>query len=118
MQGYFTLEESAALLGMPADDLKQMARKGEIRSFQDRGTWRFRKQDIEEMSRRRGDGSDLEMATQKRADSQADRFTRAASPKPEAQENEVFNFSLAPEDEGAGRWPGGERRRSHDQHCS
>jgi excisionase family DNA binding protein len=56
-QGYYTLDEAAKLLAMPVDELKMMARRGEIRSFQDRGTWRFRVQDIEEMARRRGIGS-------------------------------------------------------------
>ena len=58
VQGYYTLEESAQILGISPDELKQRARKGEIRSFQDRGTWRFRIQDIQEMARRRhGNGS-------------------------------------------------------------
>src|SRR2546426_253137 len=57
-QGYYTLQEAAKYLGMSVDDLKQMAQKGQIRSFQDRGTWRFRVQDIEELARSRGRASD------------------------------------------------------------
>src|SRR5262249_48335195 len=34
-QAYYTLEESAQILQLSADALKQMARKGQIRSFQD-----------------------------------------------------------------------------------
>src|SRR5437762_2877317 len=97
VQGYYTLEESAQLLGMSPDDLKQMARKGEIRSFQDRGTWRFRIQDIQEMARRRADSSDLEIAaasSPRLADTPAPR-----GPKPAAKEPEVFGFKLAPEDD-------------------
>jgi excisionase family DNA binding protein len=60
-QGYYTLEEAAQILGMTADNLKHVARKGEIRSFQDRGTWRFRVQDIQEMARQRGLGSDVDL---------------------------------------------------------
>jgi excisionase family DNA binding protein len=60
-QGYYTLEEAAQILGMTPDNLKQFARKGEIRSFQDRGTWRFRVQDIQEMARERGLGSDTDL---------------------------------------------------------
>jgi len=41
-QGYYTLDEAAIRLAMAPDELKAMARPGEIRAFQDRGTWRFR----------------------------------------------------------------------------
>jgi excisionase family DNA binding protein len=60
-QGYYTLEEAAQILGMTEDSLKQVARKGDIRSFQDRGTWRFRVQDIQELARQRGLGSDTDL---------------------------------------------------------
>lgn len=61
VQGYYTLQEAAQVLGMPPDELKRMAQKNEIRSFQDRGTWRFRVQDIQELARRRGLGSEMDM---------------------------------------------------------
>src|SRR5438552_8031556 len=97
VQGYYTLEESAQLLGMSPDELKQLARKGDIRSFQDRGTWRFRIQDIQEMARQQGGGSDPELAlgdalTPKPTDSPAPR-----SPKPQKKSDDVFGFSLAAE---------------------
>ena len=53
MQGYFTLQEAAQFLDMDADELKQMAQHKEIRSFQDRGTLRFRVQDVQELGRQR-----------------------------------------------------------------
>src|SRR5437762_13049519 len=95
VQGYYTLEESAQLLGMSPDELKQLARKGEIRSFQDRGTWRFRIQDIQEMARRRTGGSDLELAvgeslTPRPTDSPAPR-----SPKPQKKTDDVCGVALA-----------------------
>ena len=62
VQGYYTLQEAAQFLGMPIDELKQMAQKGQIRSFQDRGTLRFRTQDIQELGRKRGGASDPELA--------------------------------------------------------
>src|SRR5476651_2070030 len=62
VQGYYTLQEAAQFLGMPIDELKQMAQKGQIRSFQDRGTLRFRTQDIQELGRKRGSTSDPELA--------------------------------------------------------
>src|SRR6266702_4500548 len=59
--GYYNLNEAAKALGMMPDDLRQMAQKNEIRSFQDRGTLRFRVADIQELSRRRGATSDPEL---------------------------------------------------------
>lgn len=61
VQGYFTLPEAAKVLGMSPDELKQMAQKNQIRSFQDRGTLRFRIQDIQELARRRGATSDSDL---------------------------------------------------------
>ncbi len=60
-QGYYTLTEASQFLGMPVDELKQMAQKGQIRSFQDRGTLRFRIQDIQELARKRGVSTDPEL---------------------------------------------------------
>jgi hypothetical protein len=102
VQGYYTLEESANILGMSPDDLKQLARKGDIRSFQDRGTWRFRIQDIQEMARRRGAGSDQdiplgEAVRPKPTDSPAPR-----SPGQQKKKDDVFGFSLDPGQGDAG----------------
>ena len=54
MQGYLTLEEAAQTLSMKVDELRHMAQRNQIRSFQDRGTLRFRVQDIQELGRQRG----------------------------------------------------------------
>jgi len=61
-QQYLTLEEAAQRLGMSADALREMAKKKEIRAFQDRGNWRFKASDIEEEARRRGADSAPELA--------------------------------------------------------
>src|SRR5437870_3514579 len=61
VQGYYTLQEAAQVLGMVPEDLKQMAQRNQIRSFQDRGTWRFRVQDIQELARQRGATSDPDL---------------------------------------------------------
>jgi excisionase family DNA binding protein len=61
VQGYFTLQEAAAHLNISLDELKVMAQKGKIRSFQDRGTLRFRIQDIQELARQRGISSEPEL---------------------------------------------------------
>ena len=93
VQGYYTLDEAARILGMDAERLNQMAQRREIRAFADRGTWRFRTQDIEEMARRLGMGSnpDLQLG-------EADRPKPASSVKPKsgakAQADEGdFDFS-------------------------
>jgi len=51
---YYTLEEAAKALQMTPDTLREMAKKKQIRAFQDRGTWRFRAQDVVEEARKRG----------------------------------------------------------------
>ncbi len=61
-QGYYTLEEAAQILNTSVDELKMLARHGEVRSFQDRGTWRFRVADIQELARKRGLTSDPELS--------------------------------------------------------
>lgn len=61
MQQYLTLEEAAKRLQMSPDELREMAKKKTIRAFQDRGSWRFRTQDIDELARTRGLTSDPEL---------------------------------------------------------
>ncbi|MCC6421258.1 MAG: helix-turn-helix domain-containing protein [Gemmataceae bacterium] len=103
-QDYFTLDEAARIVNISQEELKQMARRGELRSFQDRGTWRFRAKDIQELARRRGMTSDPELAlgeapVPRPADSPAPRSPGA----PKSREAEVFDFSLdAGDDIGVG----------------
>ncbi|MCS7046872.1 MAG: helix-turn-helix domain-containing protein, partial [Gemmataceae bacterium] len=61
VHGFYDLTEAAQALGMSEDELRQMAQKNQIRSFQDRGTLRFRQADIQELARRRGATSDPDM---------------------------------------------------------
>ena len=61
MVQYYTLEEAANLLHLSAEKLKDMVKKNEVRAFQDRGTLRFRRQEIDELVRVRGLGSDPEL---------------------------------------------------------
>jgi excisionase family DNA binding protein len=61
MVKYYTLEEAAKLLGISPDRLREMANKKEIRAFQDRGTLRFRAEDIQERARSQGRSSDPEL---------------------------------------------------------
>ena len=50
---YLSLEEAASQLGISTDQLKRFREQGEIRGFADRGSWKFREQDIEEFLRSR-----------------------------------------------------------------
>jgi excisionase family DNA binding protein len=95
VQGYYTLDEAARMLGMDAERLNQMAQRREIRAFADRGTWRFRTQDIDEMARRLGMGSnpDLQLGEVDRP-----KPTLTAKPKSGARvqaDEGAFDFSGA-----------------------
>lgn len=48
---YLNLEEAAAQLGMDKDELNRLREDGDIRGFADRGAWKFRMEDIEELGR-------------------------------------------------------------------
>ncbi|MBV9125772.1 MAG: helix-turn-helix domain-containing protein, partial [Planctomycetes bacterium] len=127
VQGYYTLDEAAKILQMPPEKLSQLAQKREIRAFADRGTWRFRTQDIEEKARQLGLGSspDLQLGERQPAPPPASgpkssrKLTgtaapeKSASPPPSAPtpEPSVFNFAQSGEDVdlgGAGA-PGGSK---------
>jgi excisionase family DNA binding protein len=84
-QQYYTLEQAAQILRIDPEQLKEMARKKEIRAFQDRSGWRFRSQEIDEMARERGYGSDPELPLGDAGKAKAGDSGRG---------NEVFNFSL------------------------
>lgn len=60
-QEYLNLEEAASQLGVTKEELSKKAQRREIRAFADRGTWKFRKQDIEEHARQAGIGSGAEI---------------------------------------------------------
>ena len=50
---YLNLEEAAGLLDMTTEQLMKVREQGEIRGFADRGSWKFREQDIDEFQRSR-----------------------------------------------------------------
>ena len=97
VQGYYTLEEAAKILGTSTENLSHMAQKREVRAFADRGTWRFRTQDIEELARRKGIGSnpDLQLgeAAQQPPSKKSDTPVRQAG----GSDPGVFNFGLGGE---------------------
>lgn len=109
VQGYYTLLEAAQFLGMPPDELKHMAQRNQIRSFQDRGTLRFRIQDVQELARRRGATSDPELVLGEAA---SPRPRSGISPRPDSPRTpqpktptkqepapDVFDFDLGAADE-------------------
>lgn len=53
-QEFYNLEEAARKLGLTTQELNAMAQHREIRAFADRGTWRFKAQDVDELATRRG----------------------------------------------------------------
>ncbi len=61
VQEYLNLDDAASALGISKEELNRKAQRREIRAFADRGTWKFRKQDIEEHSRQAGIGSGAEI---------------------------------------------------------
>jgi hypothetical protein len=50
---YLSLEEAASLLDMTTEQLMKIREHGDIRGFADRGSWKFREQDIDEFQRSR-----------------------------------------------------------------
>jgi excisionase family DNA binding protein len=58
---YLSLEEAAQQLGMRNDELNKMREQGQIRGFADRGTWKFKVEDVEELGRTRQADSDPEL---------------------------------------------------------
>jgi hypothetical protein len=99
VQGYYTLQEAAHFLSMHVDELKQMAQKGQIRSFQDRGTLRFRVQDIQELARTRGSSDEdqpvLSDAPSSKARPASDPALKSPSPRPRPPSGEDIQLGSA-----------------------
>src|SRR5215469_1684558 len=97
MAQYYTLEEAARLLQTSPDEVKKMAEERKVRAFRDRGTLRFRSQDVEEMARSLGLGSDPELQL---GEVPAPRKTSSPTPKkaPPAGQEDVFEFNLSVDD--------------------
>jgi len=50
---YLSIEEAAAQIGVDATELNRLREKGMIRAFADRGTWKFKEEDVEKLLRSR-----------------------------------------------------------------
>ncbi len=55
---YLSVDEAAEKLGISKDELKRLREKGEIRGFGDRGTFKFKEDDVDELARRLQPSSD------------------------------------------------------------
>lgn len=63
-QEYYSLEDAARKLGLPVDELREMAKKGrDIRAFKDGANWKFRNADIDELARKRSLISDPDLGS-------------------------------------------------------
>ena len=58
---YLGIEEAAEKLGISKDELNRLRTKGEIRGFGDRGTFKFKEEDVEELARRMQPSSDPDL---------------------------------------------------------
>ncbi|MEX2286587.1 MAG: helix-turn-helix domain-containing protein [Planctomycetaceae bacterium] len=67
---YLSLEEAAAALRIKRDDLIRLRERGAIRGFADRGTWKFKSEDVEEYRRQQQPDSspDVPLMPSKRSD--------------------------------------------------
>lgn len=61
---YLSFDEAAQLLGIDPSELTRLREKGDLRGFADRGTWKFKADDVEELGRRRQADSDPDVPLQ------------------------------------------------------
>jgi len=55
---YLSLEEAAERLGIDKAELNRLREKGSIRAFADRGNWKFKEEDVDNLARNRSLASD------------------------------------------------------------
>jgi excisionase family DNA binding protein len=97
MQQFYTLEQAAQALRTTVDKVKEMARRGELRAFQDRGTMRFRTQEVDEKARVLNLQSDADLplgeAPIKSTSGSPSSSTKRRSPAPAPKEADTFGLS-------------------------
>jgi excisionase family DNA binding protein len=100
MAQYYTLEEAARVLHMSQDEVKKLAEEKKVRTFRDRGTLRFRAQDIDEVARSLGLGSEPELQLgEVPPPKKGNSPTPKKVPKPAEGEEDVFDFNLSVDDD-------------------
>jgi excisionase family DNA binding protein len=55
---YLSIEEAAAQIGISTAEVNRLREKGTLRAFADRGTWKFKEEDVEKLVRTRQPDSD------------------------------------------------------------
>src|SRR5439155_15942448 len=97
MAQYYTLEEAARVLQLTTDEVKMLAEGKKVRTFRDRGTLRFRSQDIEELARSLGLGSEPDLQL---GEVPPPKKSNSPTPKkaPKSEEAEVFEYNLSLDD--------------------
>ena len=83
---YLTIEEAAEILGVDPSDLSRLREKGEIRAFADRGNWKFRQDDVDELARKRSTDSDPDVPM----------FKAPGKPKDDLEGTFVFEEPITP----------------------
>jgi excisionase family DNA binding protein len=58
---YLSLDEAAQMLGVAREELTRLRERGDIRGFADRGTWKFKFEDVQNLGRSRQADSDPEV---------------------------------------------------------
>ena len=101
---YLSLEEAARLLDLTTEQLKKVREQGDIRGFADRGSWKFREQDIEEFLRsRQSDSSpDFPIITAGSSSSVLDEPDAADLSSSDSDVRLFFDESLFSDDESKG----------------
>ena len=87
MSEFYSLEEAARELGISSEELARKAQTREIRAFQDSGSWQFRRNDVEDLARKRGLGSDPDFSL-------SDLDMEAAGPDVHSEDIDLSDFQL------------------------
>lgn len=95
VQGFYSLEEAANVLGVAPDELTRMAEAREIRAFSESGTFRFRTQDVDDFARQRSGGDDLLPLS----DDPPPAPRKTAKPKSQVKSSSALDDDLIPVDD-------------------
>ena len=98
MAKYYTLDEAAQALQTSTEEVRQLAEDKTVRAFRDRGTLRFRAEEIDELARQRGLGSDPSLQFEDLPEPKKGN-TPAPSKKEKPEDSGVLPFDLGIDDE-------------------